>query len=99
MWEIPYICFLIFILVTFRLRLRMVDKRFAERIRVARELQDTMLQTIQGSKLVVDHALEKSDDAVDIRLTLESLSTWLGQATQEGQAALNALNTSDPKKS
>lgn len=70
------------------------DKRWAERTRVARELQDTILQTVQGSKFVADEALERSDDAVHMRLTLERLSSWLGQATQEGQAALNALSIS-----
>lgn len=123
MWEIPYICSLIFVLslsgnqtiwfgllcaifvfavmcLVCHFRVRMVarairvdcDKRLAERTRVARELQDTILQTVQGSKFVADEALEKSDDAVHMRLTLERLSIWLGQATQEGQAALNALS-------
>lgn len=125
MWEIPYICFFIFVLSTSwnqtiwfgllcaifvfavmcmvcHFRVRMVarairvdfDKRWAERTRVARELQDTILQTVQGSKFVADEALEKSDDAVHMKLTLEMLSTWLGQATQEGQAALNVLSIS-----
>lgn len=84
------------------LRVRMVaramrvrcDETLAERTRIARELHDTILQTIQGSKFVVDEALEKSDDVLHMRLTLERLSTWLGQATQEGQAALNALSIS-----
>lgn len=125
MWEIPYICFFIFVFsaswnqtiwfcllcaifvfavmcLVCHVRVRMVarairvdcDKRWAERTRVARELQDTILQTVQGSKFVADEALEKSDDAVHMRLTMEMLSTWLGQATQEGQAALNVLSIS-----
>jgi len=69
------------------------DERLAERTRIARELQDTMLQTVQGSKLVADDALENSNDSVHMRLVLEKLSSWLGQATQEGQAALNSLRT------
>ena len=88
--------------VACHLRVRMVarairvrcDERWSERTRVARELQDTILQTVQGSKFVADEALERSDDAVHMRLTLERLSSWLGQATQEGQAALNSLRTS-----
>lgn len=87
--------------VACRLRLRIVaraihlrfDERLAERTRIALELQDTMLQTVEGSKLVADAALENSEDAVHLRLTLEKLSSWLGQATQEGQAALNSLRT------
>jgi signal transduction histidine kinase len=34
------------------------DERLAERTRLARELHDTLLQTIQGSKMVADDALE-----------------------------------------
>ena len=88
----------------YRLRLRQVaramgvrfDERLAERTRIARELHDTLLQTVQGSKLVADDALEKSDDSVPVpvRHALERLSKWLGQATQEGRAALNSLRTS-----
>jgi signal transduction histidine kinase len=88
--------------VAYRLRLRMIakeirvqfDERLAERTRVARELQETMLQTVQGSKFLADAALEKYNDSAHLRLTLEKLSRWLGQATQEGQAALNSLRSS-----
>jgi ligand-binding sensor domain-containing protein len=34
------------------------DERLAERTRVAREIHDTFLQTVQGSKMVADHALK-----------------------------------------
>ena len=85
--------------VVYRLRLRKVarairvrfDERLAQRTRLARELHDTMLQTVQGSKFVADDALEKSNDIAYMRLALEKLSSWLGQATQEGHEALNSL--------
>jgi signal transduction histidine kinase/ligand-binding sensor domain-containing protein len=70
------------------------DERLAERTRIARELHDTLLQTIQGSKLVADDALEKYDAGVPVRTPLQKLSDWLGQATQEGRAALNSLRIS-----
>jgi Two component regulator propeller./Histidine kinase./Y_Y_Y domain. len=70
------------------------DERLAERTRIARELHDTLLQTVQGSKLVADDALENSDDAVHMQHAMKRLSGWLGQATQEGRAALNSLRTS-----
>ena len=87
--------------VACRLRLRIVtraicvraDNRLIQRIRIARELQDTMLQTLQGSKFVVDAALGKPNDSAHMRLTLEKLSDWLGQAAQEGQAVLNTVRT------
>lgn len=70
------------------------DERLVERMRIAREFQDTMLQTVQGSKFVADATLGKPNDPVQMRLTLEKLSGWLGQATHEGQAAINSLRTS-----
>ena len=70
------------------------DQRLDERSHIARELQDRMLQTIQGIKLVVDDALENSNDSNHMRLVLEKVSGWLGQAMEEGQAALNSLRTS-----
>ena len=60
---------------------------------MARDLHDTFLQTIQGSKLVADDALEPSTDPIRMRRAMEQLSVWLGRATQEGRAALNSLRT------
>jgi ligand-binding sensor domain-containing protein/signal transduction histidine kinase len=71
-----------------------LDERVGERTRIARELHDTLLQTIQASKLVADDALEVSSDPVRMLRAMEHLSVWLGQASQEGRAALNALRTS-----
>jgi signal transduction histidine kinase len=70
------------------------DERLAERTRIARDLHDTFLQTVQGSKLVADSALKQSADALRMHVALEQLSMWLGRATEEGRAALNSLRTS-----
>jgi signal transduction histidine kinase/ligand-binding sensor domain-containing protein len=86
----------------YKLRVRQVanalsvrfDERLAERTRMSRELHDTFLQTIQGSKLVADNALKKSDDPERMRRAVEQMSVWLGQATEEGRVALNSLRTS-----
>ena len=88
--------------ILYRLRLRQVaralsvrfNERLAERTRIARELHDTLLQTVQGSKLVADDALERPDDSAHMQRAMKKLSGWLGQATQEGRAALNSLRTS-----
>ena len=99
------LCFVLALFVIwmlYRLRLRQVaramsvrfDERLAERTRIARELHDTFLQTVQGSKLVADNALDQLNDADQTRRALEKLSSWLEQATQEGRAALNSLRTS-----
>jgi signal transduction histidine kinase len=100
-----FLCIIIGVLVVwslYRLRVRQVakaistrfDERLAERTRMARELHDTFIQTIQGSKLVADDALDEPNDLVRMRRAMETLSKWLGQATQEGRAALNSLRTS-----
>ena len=73
---------------------RRFDERLAERTRLARELHDTLLQTIQGSKMVADDALDDSTDPIRIREAMKRLSVWLGQAIQEGRDALNSLRTS-----
>ncbi len=74
------------------------DERLAERTRLARELHDTFLQTVQGSKLVADDALEQPEDLPHMRRAMTQLSVWLGQATEEGRAALNSLRTTTTEK-
>jgi signal transduction histidine kinase/ligand-binding sensor domain-containing protein len=86
----------------YRLRVRQIagtmkarfDERLAERTRIARDLHDTFLQTIQGSKLVADDALSATTDLPHMRQAMEKLSAWLGRATEEGRAALNSLRSS-----
>jgi signal transduction histidine kinase len=70
------------------------DERLAERTLIARELHDTLLQTVQGSKLVADDGLNARQDPERVRHALEHVSTWLGQAINEGRAALSYLRTS-----
>lgn len=70
------------------------DERLAERTRIAREFHDTLLQTIEGSKLVADDALDQSADPARLRHAVEQLSEWLARAIQEGRAALQSLRTS-----
>ena len=79
--------------VTKRLNLQF-ENRLTERIQVARDLHDTLLQTIQASKLVADDALSGQADQHRQRDTLEKLSGWLGQAIQEGRLALSSLRNS-----
>lgn len=93
---------LLIVWTLYRLGLRQVakamsvrfDDRRAERTRVAREFHDTLLQTIQGSKLVADSALKQPADPGRMHTAMEQLSGWLGQATEEGLKALNSLRTS-----
>jgi signal transduction histidine kinase len=50
------------------------DERLEERTRLARDLHDTLLQTIQGSKMVADHALENRYDVVQTGKALHRLT-------------------------
>ena len=83
----------------YRLRVRQIqaatatrfNERLAERTRVARDIHDTLLQTIQGSKMVADDALEHAADPGRLRTAIEQLANWLARATREGRAALNSL--------
>ena len=70
------------------------DERLAERTRIARDFHDTLLQTIQASKLVADDALATNTDSGPSRDALSLLSGWLSQATEEGRSALNSLRSS-----
>ena len=99
------LCFLVGLLLLwaiYQVRVRRIagtmkarfDERLAERTRIARDLHDTFLQTIQGSKLVADDALSVTTDPSHMRQAMEKLSAWLGRATEEGRAALNSLRTS-----
>ncbi len=86
----------------YRFRIRQVaaamnvrfEERLNERTRIAREVHDTLLQTIQGSKLLADEALDENADLPDVRKLLVRLSGWLSQAVQEGRAVLSALRAS-----
>ena len=88
--------------VAYRLRMRQVaralsarfDERLVERTRMARDLHDTLLQTLQGTKMVADTALDRPDDAPALVRALRQVSAWIGQASEEGRSAVNALRTS-----
>jgi signal transduction histidine kinase len=97
-------CLLIWVLYWLRVRYiaqaigARFDERLAERTRLARELHDTFLQTVQGSKMVADDALDADADETRMRKALEKLSRWLGQAVDEGRAALHSLRVSTTEK-
>ncbi|MGB9416855.1 MAG: triple tyrosine motif-containing protein, partial [Acidobacteriaceae bacterium] len=69
------------------------DERLDERTRLARDLHDTLLQTIQGSKLVADHARGHVDNPQTTVRALDRLSEWLERAIAEGRDALEALRS------
>ena len=94
------------LMAAYRFRLRQIadamnarfDERLTERTRIARDFHDTLLQTIQGSKMVVDTALRTKAGDREMLGTLERLSGWLDQAVQEGRAALSSLRESTTER-
>ena len=76
-----------------KLRIRF-DERLEERTRLARDLHDTLLQTIQGSKLVADSARGHAENPDSTIRSLDRLSEWLDRAIEEGRQALEALRSS-----
>jgi signal transduction histidine kinase/ligand-binding sensor domain-containing protein len=97
---------LLIVWIIYQLRVRQIaaalsfrfDERLAERTRLARELHDTFLQTVQGSKMIADDALDADADQTRMRQALEKLSRWLGQAVDEGRAALHSLRVTTTEK-
>ena len=61
------------------------DERFAERTRLARDLHDTLLQTIRGSKMVAEAALDESADLPNMRREMDTL-VRLAWASHTGRA-------------
>jgi ligand-binding sensor domain-containing protein/signal transduction histidine kinase len=101
------VCLVLFVAWSlYRLRMRQMassmsarfDERLAERTRLARELHDAFLQTVQGSKLVADHALKRCEDPIQMRKAMEQLSEWLDRAVREGRTALNSLRASTAER-
>jgi Y_Y_Y domain/Histidine kinase len=91
---------LVYVLYLFRLRRdsltmkKVFDERLEERTRLARELHDTLLQTIPGSKILADDAMETASDLTTARAVFGRISGWLGRATAEGRAVLDSLRHS-----
>jgi len=82
-----------------RLRSVRFREQLAKQTRTARDLQDTLLQTIEASRMIADDALDPPADPVRMRRTMSQISDWLGQATVEGQAALDSLRTTVSEES
>jgi signal transduction histidine kinase len=72
--------------------LRSCDARLAERLRISADLHDTLLQTVQGSKLIAEDALAQKPDA-SLRPSMERILFRLAQAVEEGRETLKALRS------
>jgi signal transduction histidine kinase len=75
------------------------EDRIAERNRLSADLHDNLMQSVQASKMIADQTLfEESQDTAQLRSAMAILSEWLGRATLDGQALLNALHASTSLK-
>jgi signal transduction histidine kinase/ligand-binding sensor domain-containing protein len=73
-----------------------LQERLDERTRIARNLHDTLIQTIHGTKLAASGAREHLEDPKRMDSALEQLSLWLDRASEEGRVALDSLRASSP---
>jgi signal transduction histidine kinase len=71
-----------------------LDDRVAERTRFARDLHDTMLQTIQGSEMIVSVAMNQPGNPAHTDAALARLSAGLARAREEARACLQSLRAS-----
>jgi signal transduction histidine kinase/ligand-binding sensor domain-containing protein len=86
----------------YRLRVRQLatamttrfNERMAERTSLALDLHDTLLQSIQGSKIVADYVLSQDADPDALRDAMKRVSAWLTRAIDECRSAVNSLRTS-----
>ena len=88
--------------IAYRYRLRAMSdalalrlqERVDERSRLSRELHDTLMQTIEGSRLIVHTATLPQTDPAQQGEALDKLSSWLDRASDEGRAAMETLRGS-----
>ncbi len=109
-WNLLYLVALVLLVVGFACRVQARRLNTAKRTRrelrlarknarAARDLQDSLLQTIEASKMVADDALDGPADAEQMQRTMSRLSQWLGQATKEGLQAIESLHAASPQES
>jgi signal transduction histidine kinase len=95
--------FLLLLLALHRVRLKAVraealgrlEERLAERERIARELHDTLLQSVQGLMLRFQAASERLPQREPARLQMESALVRAEKVMDEGRERLKNLRTTD----
>jgi signal transduction histidine kinase len=69
------------------------DERQQERARLARNLHDTLIQTVMATKIFADDARRLESDPAR-RSTIDRISAGLAQAVDESRAALESMRAS-----
>jgi len=76
-------------------RVRQENVRLDERARIARELHDTLLQTIQGASLHLAATLHHVAPDSSIKPRLERILQVMSQGIEEGRSTIEGLRSSD----
>jgi signal transduction histidine kinase len=85
--------------ITQRMSELRIQERVAERTRIARELHDTLMQTVEGCRIYAESAVTSAPDPLTERSVVSELAEWLQRASEEGRAAMQTLRpASDPSK-
>jgi PAS domain S-box-containing protein len=80
-------------------RVRQENVRLEERTRIARELHDTLLQTVQGASLHLSAALFGIAEDSPVKPRLERILQLMSQGIEEGRNAIQGLRSSDSDSS
>jgi PAS domain S-box-containing protein len=80
-------------------RIRQENVRLEERTRIARELHDTLLQTVQSASLHLGVALYDVAEDSSVKPRLERILQLISQAVEESRSAIHGLRSSEPDTS
>lgn len=103
-WWFRWMCVLIIALMVFalyRLRLHQLtrqlnvrfEERLAERMRIAHELHDTLLQGFLGASVQLDFALDQTPEEAATRPLLKRALELMRRVNEEGRNALRGLRS------
>jgi PAS domain S-box-containing protein len=80
-------------------RKRAENVRLEERTRIAQELHDTLLQTVQGASIHLGAALFGMTEDSPVKKRLEQIVQLMSQGIEEGRNAIQGLRSSDSRGS
>ena len=80
-------------------RIRQENVRLEERTRIARELHDTLLQTVQSASMHLGAALCEVTEDSPVKQRLERTLHLMIQGIEEGRSAIQDLRASDSSPS
>ncbi len=76
-----------------------LEERCRERVRIAHELHDTLLQGFLGASMLLDQAVEEMPADSPFRPALSRALRMVRRAVDEGRAAIRGIHTASPAPS